>query len=282
MGISKAERYLRRLNYYLVRANKNRRPTDLEKYYVLKFLLDDEPKSVVELIELVSDAIGKPLDPRDKAVYMRFYHFVRRLVKDGLVEVKREGLEYLFTADKRVKAELQKRYGSDKLFIMTVKDKDELKAVIRDELVSEFASKFDELYRSIASLRDLLDKRFGDFERELSSIRSELEDLASNDAQFKSELSSLSSSLEKLSNEVYNMRVLHEGVLRELAQFLSSEIKITNPKLDLSKKPFTRRLLGESSSPSSTKSKRKIVHIQKKGRSDDMANLPENPIDIDL
>jgi len=272
MGITKSDRYLRMINYYLVRSKKNRRETDLEKYYTLKFLLDDEPKSIFELIELVANATNRNLDPNDKATYMRFYQFVKRLVREGLVEEKKGGLEILFTAHHKVKEDLQKAYGSDKLFIMTVKDKDELKELIKEEIMSEVKKMNREITNSLLELNKKIEKQLEEIERGLNEIKAFDQKLSTENKELKKEINQLQNSIEELSTEIYNLKVLHSGVLTEIATFLTQQIKMTNLKMDLETAPFTRRLLTIKETTEErpkNKTKKRLIHVEKKKKEED-------------
>ena len=272
MGITKSDRYLRMINYYLVRSKKKRRETDLEKYYTLKFLLDDEPKSIFELIELVADATNRDLDPNDKTTYMRFYQFVKRLVREGLVEEKKEGLEILFTAHHKVKEDLQKAYGSDKLFIMTVKDKDELKELIKEEIMSEVKRMNKEITNSLLELNRRVEKQLKEIERRLNEIKAFDQKLSTENKELRREINQLESSIEELSTEIYNLKVLHSGVLTEIATFLTQQIKMTNLKMDLEASPFTRRLLTNKDTKDEkpkNRAKKRLIYVEKKKREDD-------------
>jgi len=272
MGITKSDRYLRMINYYLIRSKKKKRETDLEKYYTLQFLLEDEPKSIFELIELVADAINRDLNPNDKTTYMRFYQFVKRLVREGLVEEKKGGLEILFTAHHKVKEDLQKAYGSDKLFIMTVKDKDELKELIREEIMSEITEMNRKITTSLIELNEKIGRQLKEIEKGLNEIKALDQKLSTENTEIKKEIDQLKDSIEDLSTEIYNLKVLYSGVLTEIATFLTQQIKMTNLRMDLENAPFTRRLLTNKNTTeekTKNKTKRRLIYVEKKKREED-------------
>ena len=244
--LSLAKMYLKEMEIYRRRGIELEDESSLEKYLVMRKLLEGRPASLPEIVKYIEESTGqepkRDFSQTSRRMYERIYKFLRRLEKRGFLTKISLGRKQVITLKPQILKEVSglfKKEAGENGFLIPFIELDELRNQLKKEVIDEV----------VEQINTEIVPKISDVESEVNSVKKDLmkahnnlqcvEKAVSEIAEIGNQnFSQLQSAIYELNKNVESLWAIIEKIerefgsaLKEMAVFLTEEISVRHIKM---------------------------------------------------